>query len=167
MSLFVNTLGTLGGDPVLRQPEKGQRGNPFATFSLAVDTGYGENKQTLWLDCCVYGPRAKAILDWVHKGDQLVVHGNLTVESYDKKDGSGKAIAYHIKQVLEFNFVRGSQGQRPAQAAPGRIGGGQTRPPFAQSASGPGGAPRQATGNRIQHPRDARTATMDEDEIPF
>ena len=49
MSGYINVtvVGNLGKDPEIRSTPSGKR---VASFSIAVDQGYGENKKTEWVN---------------------------------------------------------------------------------------------------------------------
>lgn len=70
----ITIAGTVGKDAELRRT---QDGDPVASFSLAVDDGYGENKSTMWFDCSVFGKRGQSLQPHITKGAKLTVIGEL------------------------------------------------------------------------------------------
>ena len=54
----ITIAGKLGKDAELRST---QNGDKLASFSVAVDDGYGQNKRTLWFDCTVFGKRGETL----------------------------------------------------------------------------------------------------------
>lgn len=76
-----NVIGRVGKDAVTRQA-----GNePVTGWSLAVDSGYGEKKQTLWLDCSMWGKRGEKVAEYITKGSQLGVSGELGTREHEGK----------------------------------------------------------------------------------
>ena len=55
---------------------------PFLKFSIAVDDGYGEKKQTLYFDCNY--SRIK-MLDYLRKGTQVCIAGDFSAREYESK----------------------------------------------------------------------------------
>ena len=54
--LKVFLTGRLGKDAEVRQTQN----STVAGFSVAVDVGYGDRKQTFWFDCSIWGKRAES-----------------------------------------------------------------------------------------------------------
>ena len=61
------------------------QGGAVASWSLAVDSGYGQRKQTMWLDCSLWGERANRLAEYIRKGDRLGVHGELGQRAHEGK----------------------------------------------------------------------------------
>lgn len=81
-------IGRVGAMPELKQTKTGV---PVCTFSLAVDTGYGENKATTWLRCTAWRKQAEVVAQYVQKGQELFVEGTPKATAWSSKDGSAKA----------------------------------------------------------------------------
>ncbi|RXJ70759.1 single-stranded DNA-binding protein, partial [Veronia nyctiphanis] len=62
---MLSVLCRLGADAVLRTTPGGQR---VASLSLAYSIGYGENKQTQWIDGSLWGNRAEKLVPHLTKG---------------------------------------------------------------------------------------------------
>lgn len=73
--------------------EKSKDGSKeWASFNIAVNTGYGENKSTMWVKCIVFNKSYEVALEKIKRGDTIYVEGNLKVQAYvGKKDGLAKA----------------------------------------------------------------------------
>lgn len=101
-------LGRLGKDVELRYT---QSGKAFATFSLAVDDGYGENKKTYWLSIVVWDKLAERCANSLHKGSKVLVEGKLTTRTTEK-DGKKSTFWDIVAFTVEFLDPKGqSQGQ--------------------------------------------------------
>lgn len=77
-----NFIGRVGKDAVLRHT---QAGKSVLGWSIAVDRGFGDNKQTIWIDCALWGDRGSKIADYVRKGDRIGVCGELGTREHDGK----------------------------------------------------------------------------------
>lgn len=96
-------IGRIGRDAVTRYT---QAGKPVTGWSLAVDTGWGDNKTTLWLDCNLWGDRGDKLAQYITKGAQLGVTGELGTREHDGK-------TYITLNVRDVTLVGGKpEGQR-------------------------------------------------------
>ena len=62
-----------------------QGGTDICSFSLACDVGFGDNKQTVWLDVAKFGKGAQGLSRYVKKGNQLTVLGSLSLREHEGK----------------------------------------------------------------------------------
>lgn len=62
-----------------------QGGTDICSFSLACDVGFGDNKQTVWLDVAKFGKGAEGLTRHVKKGNHLTVSGSLSLREHDNK----------------------------------------------------------------------------------
>lgn len=74
--------GNLGSD--CRRSSAG--GTAVCNFSVAVQSGYGNNEQTLWIDVSLWGRQAEGKLpDYLLRGQQVAVSGELGTREYNGK----------------------------------------------------------------------------------
>jgi single-strand DNA-binding protein len=100
-----NAIGRVGKDA---QTRRTGGGDAVTGWSLAVDSGYGNKKQTLWLDCSMWGNRGEKVAEYITKGSQLGVSGELGTREHDGK-------TYLTLRVAEVSLIGGkSEGQRQA-----------------------------------------------------
>ena len=92
MSNNFTGLVRIGNDPEVKHTASGKS---FLTFNAASSTGYGDNKKTLWLRVS-YWNNAEKIHEYLKKGIQLVIGGELSQNEYVGKDEV-------LKQSLELN----------------------------------------------------------------
>lgn len=81
MNVF-SAIGNVGKDAEVRHTASG---NSVAGWSLAVNSGWGDNKQTIWIDCSMWGERGAKVAQYITKGIQLGVTGELGTREYDGK----------------------------------------------------------------------------------
>ena len=74
--------GSLGRDP--EQKQVGEQ--TLTTFPIAVQCGWGDKQTTLWLRCNLWGRQKLA--QYLHKGDRVVVSGELSQREYTTQDGT-------------------------------------------------------------------------------
>lgn len=73
--------GNLGKDPELRYFEDGKM---VANFTIAVEGRRGSG--AMWIPVKVWGKQAQVIGDYVKKGSQIIVNGELQQETWNKGD---------------------------------------------------------------------------------
>jgi single-strand DNA-binding protein len=76
--------GRLGKDAVATKTSGGAN---VLKFSVANDTGYGENKKTNWFNCSLWGSRGEKLEQYLLKGTAVVVTGEVTLNTYENKEG--------------------------------------------------------------------------------
>lgn len=80
--------GRLGADA---QVKKTPNGKTYMEMSVAVTTGYGEYKKTLWIKVKQWGERVNNIVDIFTKGALIAAYGEPSINEWDGKDGSHHA----------------------------------------------------------------------------
>lgn len=83
----LNAIGNIGKDAEVRFTPKNE---PVATFSFALQSGYGEKQITTWINCQLWGKRAESLAPMLKKGSRIGVTGELTNRPYTAKDGTEK-----------------------------------------------------------------------------
>lgn len=81
MNVFTG-IGRVGRDAELKYT---QGGDAILRFSVAVDSGYGDKKTTVWLDCAMFGKRGEKLAEYIKKGDRIGVTGELGVREHEGK----------------------------------------------------------------------------------
>ena|SRR3989304_3447266 len=82
----ITLLGRAGSDCEMRYTPSGKG---VASFSLAVDKGYGDKKQVLWFRVTIWEPQAEAAAKLVTKGVVVLVVGELEEpRTWTDKDGN-------------------------------------------------------------------------------
>lgn len=126
-------------------------GNAVANFVVAVKSGFGDNEQTLWVDCALWGKRAEGgLIQYLTKGQPVCVSGELGSREYQANDGATRtALTCRVNDVsLVGGRSDGGQQQQQYQQAPQQ----QQRAPQQQQYQQ---APQQSSGPQF------------DDDIPF
>ena len=84
MNVFTFT-GGLGKDCIKKFTQKG---DAVTSFSVAVNSGFGENKVTTWANCTLWGKQAESLEPYLLKGVTVGISGELTLRKYENKDGT-------------------------------------------------------------------------------
>ena len=91
-------------------------GTAITSFTLAVDSGFGERKRTDFISCKAF--KREAIAQYLTKGNPIMVSGEYQEEKWEK-DGQK-----HSRVVIlcrDIDFQQGDRGQQqPAQEYTGR-----------------------------------------------
>ncbi|MDF0606851.1 single-stranded DNA-binding protein [Neisseriaceae bacterium TC5R-5] len=77
--------GRLAADAELRYTPSGEA---VLSFRVASDIGFGERKTTNWFSCQVWGKRGEALKQYLAKGQQVTVYGQLTLREWQDKEGN-------------------------------------------------------------------------------
>jgi single-strand DNA-binding protein len=91
-------VGRLTRDPEVRYT---QTGKAVASFSVAVDTGFGENKRADFIPVVVWEKLAEVCGNNLSKGRRVLVEGRLQIRDYEK-DGQKRRAADVVAQNIEF-----------------------------------------------------------------
>ncbi len=108
-------IGRVGKDAQTRFT---QGGDAVTGWSMAVDAGFGDKKQTLWLDCSLWGKRGEKVAQYITKGSQVGVTGELGTREHEGK-------TYLTVRVDEVSLIGGKRDEAPRS---NRGGGGQSPP---------------------------------------
>ena len=110
-------IGRIGKDAVTRHTPSGKQ---VTGWSIAVDSGFGDSKQTIWIDCSMWGERGGNVCDYIRKGDRIGVFGEIGT-----KEHNGKTyITLNVREVSllgdkkEGSATRSTRQQPAIQDAP-------------------------------------------------
>jgi len=105
-------VGRLTRDPEVRYT---QTGKAVASFSIAVDSGYGDNKKADFIPVVVWDKLAEVVGNNLTKGRRVLVEGRLQIRDYEK-DGQKRKQAEVVAQNVEF--LDNKQDGQAKQATP-------------------------------------------------
>ena len=113
MNVFTG-IGRAGRDAEVRHTSNGKQ---VMNVGLAIDSGFGDNKQTTWLDCSAWGERFAKVAEYIKKGDRVGVTGEIGTREHDGKT----YVTLNIREVTLLTTKQDSpQRQAPARPAPAR-----------------------------------------------
>ena len=100
MSNVFSFTGTCGRDAEVRYLPSGQA---VLNVNVANNVGFGEKQQTLWIRVALFGKRAEGSLkDYLKKGQQVFVSGELTQSEYRANDGTTKTSLELIANIIDL-----------------------------------------------------------------
>ena len=103
--------GRLTRDAELRVTENG---NMVLNFTVAVDTGYGDNKVTEYIECSLWGERGEKIGEYLTKGLQVFVSGSASLRSWNRGSKSGVNFCCAVDNVTLGSLPKGRSEGEPA-----------------------------------------------------
>jgi single-strand DNA-binding protein len=88
--------GNLGGNAELRQTKDGQS---VCSFSVASSTKVKGNKVTTWVRCSMWGKRGESLSQFLNKGTQVAVVGELTMRTYEQGGETKTSLECRVDDV--------------------------------------------------------------------
>ncbi len=130
MSNVFSFTGTVGRDAEVRYLPSGQA---VLNVTVANNIGFGDKQQTLWVRVAIWGKRAEGSLkDYLKKGQQVFVSGELTQREYQANDGTTKTSLELNANILDLVGGRAEEGRR---SEPGQQPQSYQQPPAQQATS--------------------------------
>lgn len=80
--LQLSIAGRLGRDAEYRTT---QGGDALCSFSVAADVGFGDRKQTIWVDVTRWGKGAEGLSKHLRKGTSVAVTGEMSTREHEGK----------------------------------------------------------------------------------
>lgn len=108
-------VGNLGKDPEVRFTQSGRAVANFSVATSEVWTGQDGNRQerTEWHNVVVWGKQAESCGQYLAKGRQVFVQGNIRTRSYEDKTGNTRYVTEVVAQRVQF--LGGGGGARASQ----------------------------------------------------
>lgn len=98
-------------EPIVTQTNNGM----MARFSLAVETGYGENKKANFFDFVSFGKTAESIERFIRQGTKIVVQAEAQQNIWEDKEGGTHRDVNFVVRSWEFAESK-KDGDTPAPA---------------------------------------------------
>lgn len=145
---IITITGNVGKDIEIRSMANG---DPVGAFSVA--DSQGKDKPAIWWHCDLWGKRATALQQYIVKGQQVTVAGNVTEREWTDKEGqTRKTMSIRVIDIALQGGKR--EGTAPASYAPAP----------AQQQNGYSAAPPQRQRTAQQQ---ASGVEVTDDDIPF
>ena len=113
MSNVFSFTGTVGRDAEVRYAPSGLA---VLNVTVANNVGFGDKEKTLWIRVAVFGKRAEGQLqNYLKKGQQVFVSGELTQSEYKANDGSTKTSLELNANIIDL-IGRKSEASHPQQS---------------------------------------------------
>lgn len=101
MGATLSGIGRLGREPKMQYTDKG---TAVTNLTVAVDCGFGDKKETVWLSLVSFGPQAEALNKYLSKGKRLVFTAELSrVSTFERQNGE---TGVNVDgRIVTFSFV--------------------------------------------------------------
>jgi len=103
-------VGRAGADAEKRYTEKG---TAVASVNVATDVGWGDNKSTQWFKVTLWGKLAENVSEYITKGKQIFVQGELTASEWTTNEGQQRTT---LEVKADTIKLLGSQQERTETA---------------------------------------------------
>lgn len=99
-------MGRLTRDPELRHTGSG---TPVCSFTVAVDNGYGENRQADFINCVAWNKTAEFVSKYFTKGRMIIVIGRIATRTWEGQDGKKNYVTEVVVNEVSFGESKRSQ----------------------------------------------------------
>lgn len=108
--LNITVAGRLGRDSELRTAGS----DKVLGFTVAVDTGFGDKKTTVWVECSLWGKRGETLAQYLTKGACVTVSGDGGMRAWESNGKFGTSLTCRVNAITLQGGKRegdsGSQG---------------------------------------------------------
>lgn len=80
--LILNFAGNTGRDAEHKQT---QSGTDMCRFTVAAETGFGQDKATVWVDVTKWGKGSEGLARILRKGSRVAVSGEMSLREHNGK----------------------------------------------------------------------------------
>ena len=123
----VSIMGRLTKAPELKYTPSNK---PVLSFSIANDSGFGDSKQTDFVDCVAWNKTAEFISQYFDRGDLIILSGRITTRTWEDANGNKRKATEVLVASVDFGGNKRSASQEPeAQPAPQQAAPAKTTPP--------------------------------------
>ena len=96
---LVVLTGRLTADAGLKVTPNGVN---VCSFNIAVDIGYGENKQTAFIPIVAWRKTAEFVAKYFGKGDEIGIEGSIQTRKYTDKNGNNRTAFEVVANNAQF-----------------------------------------------------------------
>ncbi len=109
MSNVFSFTGACGNDAEVRYLPSGLA---ILNVNVANNIGYGDKRQTLWVRVTLFGkPAEGALKEYLKKGTQVFVSGELSLNEYKANDGTTKTSLQLNANIIDLIGKKNDAGQ--------------------------------------------------------
>lgn len=102
-------MGRLTKSPELKTTPNGVS---VTSFSIAVDRGYGDNKQTDFINLVAWRQTAEFICKYFTQGSKILVEGSIQTRKYQDSNGNNRTVFEVVANNV--HFVDGKKDAKPS-----------------------------------------------------
>ena len=105
-------MGRLTKAPELRHTSAG---TPVLSFSIAIDNGYGENKQTDFVNCVAWNKTAEFVSSYFEKGSMIIVIGRIATRTWEDQSGKKRYATEVVAGEVNFGESKAARQRQQTQ----------------------------------------------------
>jgi len=109
--------GNFGADPELKYTGTGKA---VCNFRVGVNSGFGEKRETEWVNCVAWEKTAEKVAELGRKGKEVAIFGRMKTKSWEDRNGNKvKSTEVHANIVVvgaEATNAGRAVAPRPQQA---------------------------------------------------
>ena len=91
----------------------------FTRFTVAVNSGYGDNKKTDFIPIIVWKKQAENVCNYLDKGSLIAVEGRIQTGVYEDKEGNKKTTFDVVAETVQF--LENKKGQSTGKVTPEEV----------------------------------------------
>lgn len=96
-------MGRLTRDPELRHTGSG---TPVCSFSIAINSGSGENQTTDFVNCVAWNKTGEFVNKYFTKGRVIIVVGKIRTRTWDGQDGKKNYATEVVVNEVSFGETK-------------------------------------------------------------
>lgn len=101
-------MGRLTRDPEIRYTGSEKA---VCNFTVAVENGYGDKKQTDFINCVAWNKAAEFLEKYFTKGMMIIVDGRISTRTWEGQDGRKNYVTEVVVSEVSFGETRKQQEQ--------------------------------------------------------
>ena len=105
-------MGRLTKAPELRHTSAG---TPVVSFSIAIDNGYGENRQIDFVNCVAWNKTAEFVSNYFEKGSMIIVIGRIATRTWEDQSGKKRYATEVVAAEVNFGESKAARHRQQTQ----------------------------------------------------
>lgn len=119
-------MGRLTRDPEIRHTGTGRA---VCNFTIAVDNGYSQNRQTDFINCVAWNNQADFMEKYFTKGMMIIAYGRISTRTWEGQDGKKNYVTEVVVSEVSFGETKRARNENSG------FDGGYSAPQQSQQAS--------------------------------
>jgi single-strand DNA-binding protein len=121
--MILTGIARIGNEPELKYTSTG---TAVTNINAAFTVGWGDQKDTTWITCSLWGKQAEALTEYLNKGNQIgLTLEDVKLDTYKGRDGTEKASL--TAKIIKVELIGGQtqsgntetkQAAKPAEKEP-------------------------------------------------
>ena len=138
--------GRLTKDPELRYIPSG---TAVCDMRIAADHGWGDRKETLFINVTAWGKTAEFCNEYMRKGKAIFIEGRLKLDTWQDKEGNNRERIHIVADRAQFAESKSAESARPGDSGQSMDRDPGPPQPAASRSEGPSGQTSGQTSGRL------------------